>query len=306
MNPILALIITNLIWGAASPVFKFALQNIPPFTLAFIRFFYASLIFIPFIIAHRKKIDWLDQIKILWIGFFGVTINISFFFLGLQKTESINAPVIASSGPVLLYLLSVIFLRERPKLKILSGMLIALLGVLIIILSPVFLDGKRLILGEIQGNLFLLFATLGAVFQTLISKDVLKRVTPHAVSAISFLFGAITFLPLMIKESYSWNLEMIDIQGWTGIFFGVFLSSALAYFLYYYAISKMAAQEVGLFTYIDPVVAVLIAMPLLGEFPNFYYIIGTLLVFGGIYFAEGRVHWHPFHKLKMLNGKIKL
>ena len=40
MNPILALIITNVIWGAASPIFKLALTNIPPFTLAFIRFFY--------------------------------------------------------------------------------------------------------------------------------------------------------------------------------------------------------------------------------------------------------------------------
>lgn len=303
MNPVLALIITNLIWGAASPVFKFALENIPPFTLAFMRFFYASLIFIPFIIAHRKKIAWLDQIKILWIGFFGVTINISFFFMGLQKTESINAPVIASSGPVLIYFLSIFFLREKPKLKVLSGMLIALLGVMIIILSPVFLDGERMVLGELNGNLFLLLATLGAVFQTLISKDVLRRVTPHAVSAISFLFGAITFLPLMIKESYSWNFGMINIQGWTGIFFGVFLSSALAYFLYYYAISKMAAQEVGLFTYIDPVVAVLIAIPLLGEFPNLYYILGTFLVFGGIYFAEGRLHWHPFHKLKVKSNK---
>jgi len=81
MNPILALIITNLIWGAASPIFKFALQNIPPFTLAFIRFFSAGLIFIPFVFIYRQKVSWLDQIKILWIGFFGVTINIAFFFM---------------------------------------------------------------------------------------------------------------------------------------------------------------------------------------------------------------------------------
>jgi len=297
MNPVLALIITNVIWGAASPIFKFALQNIPPFTLAFIRFFLAGLIFIPFAYIYRQKITWAEFINILWVGFFGITVNIAFFFLGLQRTESINVPVIASSGPVFIYLFSILFLRERPKLKVASGMLIALIGVLIIILSPIFVDNKRFILGEIEGNIFIFVATMGMVLQTVFGKNLLKKVNPYLVSAISFLFGSVTFLPLAVKELNSWGFGQLNFQGWTGIIFGIFFSSALAYFLYYYGISKLAAQEVGVFTYIDPVAAVLIAMPLLGEFPNWYYLIGTLLVFGGIYLAEGRIHWHPFHKI---------
>jgi len=302
MNPILALIITNIIWGAASPIFKFALQNIPPFTLAFIRFFFAGLIFVPLALKHWQKISWQELVRILWIGFFGITINIAFFFLGLKRTESINVPIIASSGPVFIYIFSIIFLKEKPKLKVASGMLTALFGVLIIILLPLFLGGKKLILGEIEGNLFILLATLGMVFQTIISKDLLKKINPYSVSMISFLFGSMTFLPLAVKELNSWNFNQLNFQGWTGIIFGVFFSSALAYFLYYYGISKLAAQEVGLFTYIDPVVAVLIAMPLLKEFPSWYYLIGTLFVFGGIYMAEGRLHWHPWHRLKSRNN----
>ncbi|KKQ24824.1 MAG: hypothetical protein US40_C0001G0077 [Candidatus Roizmanbacteria bacterium GW2011_GWC2_37_13] len=303
MNPVLALIITNIIWGAASPVFKFALQNIPPFILAFIRFFFAGLILIPFAMRHRQKISLQQFVHILWIGFFGITINIAFFFLGLQKTESINVPVIASSGPVFIYLFSVLFLREKPKLKVLSGMMIALLGVITIIFSPVLLDGKKIVAGEIEGNLFILIATFGTVFQTLVSKNVLRKINPYLVSVVSFLFGSLTFLPLAAKELNSWSFDQLNFQGLTGIIFGVFFSSALAYFLYYYGISKLAAQEVGLFTYIDPVIAVLIAAPLLGEIPSLYYVVGSLLVFGGIYLAEGRIHWHPFHKLrKQLNG----
>ena len=49
MSGILAILIANIIWGAAPPVFKYALEGIPPFILAFIRFFSASLIFLPFI-----------------------------------------------------------------------------------------------------------------------------------------------------------------------------------------------------------------------------------------------------------------
>jgi len=298
MNPILALIIANVIWGMASPIFKFALTNIPPFTLAFIRFFFAGLIFLPFALNKWQKLANRQWLEIFLVGFFGISINISFFFLGLEKTESINVPVIASSGPIFIYLLSIIFLREKPKLKVLSGMLIALAGVLFIILSPLIIDGKKFTFGAVEGNLFILIATFGSVLQTIFGRDVLKKVSAIQVSAITFLLGSVTFLPFISKEFSGWNFSQINIAGWSGIIFGVFFSSALAYFLFYYGVSKLNAQDVGIFTYIDPIAAILIAAPLLHEYPNIFYVLGGALIFGGIYFAEGRVHWHPFHRLR--------
>ncbi len=298
MNPVLALIIANVIWGMASPIFKFSLTNIPPFTLAFIRFFFAGLIFVPFVINKWQSLTVHQWIEIILVGFFGVTINISFFFLGLGKTESINAPIIASSGPIFIYLLSILFLKEKPKLKVFSGMIIALLGVLTIILSPILLDGKTFVLGAIEGNLFILLATFGSVLQTVFGHDVLKKVSAIQVSAITFLFGSLTFIPFIPKEFASWDISFLNIAGITGIIFGIFFSSALAYFLFYYGISKLKAQEVGIFTYIDPVAAIIVAAPLLHEYPNLFYIFGSVMIFGGIYLAEGRIHWHPFHKLR--------
>src|SRR3990170_6378963 len=115
MNPILALIIANIIWGAASPVFKYALQNIPPFTLAFIRFFFAGIILLPFIKNLSIKLSGKEWVELVLGAIFGISINITFFFWGLQRSESINAPVIASSGPVFLFFLSIIFLKEKFK-----------------------------------------------------------------------------------------------------------------------------------------------------------------------------------------------
>ncbi|EKE14595.1 MAG: hypothetical protein ACD_12C00402G0001 [uncultured bacterium] len=289
----------------ASPIFKFALTNIPPFTLAFIRFFFAGLIFLPLVLNKWQKLTVNEWFKIILVGFFGITINISFFFLGLEKTESINVPVIASSGPVFIYLLSIMFLREKPKLKVLVGMLAALAGVLFIILSPLFLEGKKFILGAIEGNLFILIATFGSVFQTIIGRDVLKKVNAIQISAITFLFGSLTFIPFIPSEFLGWNFSLLNIAGWSGIIFGVFFSSALAYFLFYYGVSRLKAQDVGIFTYIDPVAAVIIAGPLLHEYPNIFYIFGAIFIFGGIYFAEGRVHWHPFHRLKNTTNTYK-
>jgi drug/metabolite transporter (DMT)-like permease len=108
----------------------------------------------------------------------------------------------------------------------------------------------------------------------------------------------LTFIPFISKEFVIWNFSSLNLAGITGIIFGVFFSSALAYFLFYYGVSKLKAQEVGVFTYIDPIAAIIVAAPLLHEYPNIFYIFGGLLIFGGIYFAEGRMHWHPLHRLR--------
>ncbi len=304
MNPILALIIVNIIWGGASPIFKYSLENIPPFTLAFIRFFFAGLIFLPFSLFHFQNLSLKRWFEVLLVSFFGIFINITFFFLGLKKTESINVPIIASSGPVFLYIFSIIFLKEKPRLKVFLGMMISLLGVLIIIFSPLIFSNQQVFFGEVEGNLFILLAIFGKVFSTIIGKDLFKKVNPLFVTSFTFLASSFLFLIFVPFEFNNWSLNMLNINGWVGIIYGVFFSSAVAYFLFYCAISKVDGQEIGLFAYIDPVVAVLIAAPLLGEYPNLFYLIGSLLVFGGIYLAEGRVHWHPINKLKKFTQNI--
>lgn len=298
MNPVLALIIANVIWGAASPIFKFALENIPPFTLAFIRFFFAAFLFIPFIKSYKidlSKIEWFELI----IGaFFGIGVNITFFFWGLQRSQSINAPIIASAGPVFLYFLSVLFLKEKAQVKIFLGMVLALIGVLIIVLSPIIFDGKTFPIGELQGNLFFVLATLGALLHPFLQKRVIQKLDSFRVTFISFLVGALFFFPFALFELQTWSISTLNSQGWIGILFGVFLSSALAYFLFNYGIAKIRMQEVGLFTYIDPIIAVLIAVPLLHEIPTIHFFIGSALVFGGIFLAEKRIHYHPLHRFK--------
>jgi len=301
MKPVLALITANIIWGAAPPIFKFALQNIPPFILAFIRFFFAGLIFLPLVLKNFQKISLRQWLKIFLVGFFGVFVNITFFFLGLKKTESINVPIIASSGPVFIYFFSILFLKERPNFKVFLGMLIALLGVLIIILLPIFLNKEDISLGEIEGNFFIILATLGSVFQTIIGKDLLKKVNSYLVTAFSFILSSILFLIFIPQEFKNWSFFQLNLAGWVGIIYGVFFASALAYFLYYFGLSKANAQEVGIFTYLNPVVTIIVAMPLLNELPSIYYLIGSFLVFSGIYLAKGTVFWRSINELKIKN-----
>ena len=96
----LALIIANIIWGAAAPIFKLSLENIPPFTLAFLRFFLGAILLIFFLGRKIKppKFYRHDTTLLLVNAIAGITLNIALFFIGLTMTLSINAPVIASAA----------------------------------------------------------------------------------------------------------------------------------------------------------------------------------------------------------------
>ncbi|OGG20376.1 hypothetical protein A3D03_06030 [Candidatus Gottesmanbacteria bacterium RIFCSPHIGHO2_02_FULL_40_13] len=291
---ILALIIANIIWGAASPIFKWSLQNITPFTLAYWRFAVAALLLFPFCWNHlnfAKK----DLPKFILLALSGVFFNITFFFFGLKYAPSVNAPVISSSAPIFLYLFAIFILHEKAKLKILLGTLISFLGVFVIVIQPL-LNGQGMQL--ILGNIFFLLATIGNVIQVIICKDLLKKYKPVTITFWSFIIGSIAFLPFYLYEVFKYDpLHHLNINGISGLVFGIFLSSLAAYFLYAWGMEKIKAQEVGLFTYIDPLIAGAIATPLLGEEITLVFLLGAILIFAGIYVAEGRLHYHPLHKL---------
>jgi drug/metabolite transporter (DMT)-like permease len=290
---VLALIAANMIWGAAAPVFKWALADIHPYTLAFLRFSVPLFLMYPFV-RGKLKINKKDFLNIILIGVTGIGINIIFFFQGLLHAPSINAALIGSSGPIFIILYSLLFLKEKPNKKLVLGAHVGLFGIILVLATPFIIDGKLAAIG----NVFYLFAMLGAVTSVLITRNVAKRNSPESITFWSFLVGSIVFFPFFINEVHTFGfLQNLNARGIIGLTFGILLCSLTAYFLQNWALKYLAAADVSVFTYIDPVVAILIAAPLLGEFPDIAFVFGSLFVLGGIFIAEGRLHYHPLHRL---------
>ena len=289
---ILALITANIIWGAAPPIFKWALNDIHPYTLALLRFALPALIMYPFV-RGRLKVHPKDWLNVILIGFFGITINIIFFFQGLLQAPSINAALIGSSAPIFIILYALFFMRsDKPKKKLITGALIGLLGVLLVLITPLFKNGNIAALG----NMYYLIGMLGGVIAILLVRKVMKRNNPAAITFWSFVIGSIGFIPFFIQEVGTYGfLPQVNLQVIVGLGFGIFLSSLAAYFLQTWALKYLTASDVSVFIYIDPVVTILIAAPLLGEFPDAVFVFGTVFVLLGILLAEGRFHYHPFH-----------
>lgn len=280
-----------MIWGAAPPIFKWALADIHPYTLALLRFVLPVLIMLPFM-RGRFWVHPKDRVYLFIIGFFGITINIIFFFQGLLIAPSINAAIIGSSAPIFIIFYSLLFLREKPKKKLILGAHVGLIGVVIVLAAPFLRDGNLAALG----NFFYLIGMFGGVAAVLLVRRVMKRNNPVAITFWSFVAGSVGFVPFFVKEVNEFGfLPVISFQGMVGLIFGIFLSTLAAYFMQTWALKYLTASDVSVFAYIDPVVTILVAAPLLGEFPDSAFVFGTFFVLLGILLAEGRVHYHPFH-----------
>ena len=292
---VLALILANIIWGASFPIYKWSLEVIPPFSFAFFRFFIGAIIIFPFVIKFLRVAKE-DITKLILVAIISVTVQIPLLFFGLNLSPSINAPIIISSGPIFLIIASVIFLKEKLKLKVLLGTLISLFGVLAIILRP-FIEGGFSQEG-ILGNFLIFLATLCGVIQAIILKEITVNNKPLTITFWMFLIGSIPLLPAVLWESQTFNLLEINTQGAIGLIYGIVLAAVIAHYFLAFGIKYIKASEVGIFTYVDPIATLIIAVPLLHEAITFPYLVGAALVFLGIFIAEGRVHYHPVHKLK--------
>ncbi|MFH0749645.1 MAG: DMT family transporter [Candidatus Gottesmanbacteria bacterium] len=297
---VIGLIIANIIWGFASPIFKWSLTNIPPFTLAFLRFFIASII-LGIVLRKNLALPIKDKhdVKLLIIhALTGITGNITLFFLGLQLTLAINVPVIASSQPIMIFLFAYLILKEKLKLNKVLGMIVGTIGILAIVLEPIYYAG---IDGNTLGNFLIVLATISGAIAMLIGRQLFQKYDPLVLMFWAFVIGTLSFLPPALVEYIRQPtiFQTLDIRGIVGIIFGSVFSSTIAYTLYAYGLSKIQASDASLFIYIDPIAGAVLSYFMLHEPITIPFLIGAGLIFTGIYIAERRIHYHPFGKLRI-------
>lgn len=281
-------------------VAKITLQEFPPMSLAFFRFALASLFLAPFFIAQTKKvrIDKKDLSKFVAIGLLIITLNISFFFEGIKRTTAINASVLTLIVPMLSVLAGWWFLKEKIHIINLGGIALGFAGALVIIGLPQILTGSispQILLG----NILIILASISWVAGAIISKKILTKYSSLIVTAIAFLVGTITFfIPASFEyiQNPAWP-NHLTILGILGLVYMTLLSSISAYFLFEWGLAKTSVVTADILQYIEPLVATLIAVSVLGEKPSSSFLIGAAFIAVGAYLGTlaKEIH-HKSHK----------
>lgn len=297
----LGLTIAYLIWGVNFVVVKLTLNEVPIMTMAFIRFFLASLLLLPFCLhdlrTNRIKVKHLPRLFL--IGLLTVTFHIYLFYEGLSHTSAIDASVLSLVTPIL----SVIIGWSVAKEKIFSinilGTALGLIGALVIVGIPlVFTSGFDL--NIFSGNFLIILSSLVFVAGAILSKKMLKIYSPLTLVFCSFVIGAITFLvPAGIDylNNPGWVVK-ITVIGILGILYITLLSTICAFLLFEWAFNKVGLIKATLFQYIQPAISASLAVPLLGERVSYSFIIGTCLIILGVYWGTLGKEEHHHHYFK--------
>ena len=283
---ILALLLSTIFWGAGPVFSKIGISQIPPFSFAFLRLSLALILILPFLFALKHhKIAKTDIKRFILIGIVGSGLNAIFFMAGLSKTTASTASAIFATVPLLNAVAASLVLKEIPSAARILGVMIGFLGSAIITLGSEFESAAQF--GDVGGNLLVFGAAIFWVFYIVLSKELLNKYQPITITTYSFLVGAVTLFPLAIFEIIkepNWY-QNVGINAIIGLVYGAVFAGLLAFIFFQWGLRLTSAFEAGISTYLQPVITALIAIPVLGEFPQPIFITGTVLILGGIFLA---------------------
>lgn len=289
--PILALILSQIFWGINTPVIKLGLQSVPLPVYHSVTMLGAALAILPFALHSWKPLKTKDYFSLIVGSIIAISLGNIALLLALPRVPAVNAPLIGLLGPVLMFILSVRYLKEKMSLKTLIGIAIALVGAAIIIGKPWEWNGS----GQniLIGNLLLVLAVLCDVIGVMVCKQTVKHGSSTQVTFIHLFTGILPVAFFAIHYLPTLRVEEIGRTGFSAMAYNI-VAVAAANALFIYGLKMKKMQEVGIYGYIDSVVTAFAAWVLLSEAPTTKIGLGALLIFLGIYLSDVR----PLKKLK--------
>ncbi len=219
-----------------------------------------------------------DLVRFALLGLTGIALNQGFFLLGIHRTTPLHASLLYSFTPVLVMAGSVLWLGSRPTRIRIMGVALAVVGVALVLTAR----GLDLAEGVFQGDLIVLLAVAAWAAYTLLGKPLLERYDPFTVIVWAFSFGALYVLPATPWVWRGFDPASVGPAGWLQLFYLSAVTSGIAFTLWYFALRRLDATQVAVFTNLQaPLTAVLVWL-VYGALPGAQVLLGGLLVVIGV------------------------
>ena len=262
-------------------------EYVPPISLAFWRWTLVFVILLPFTyLSLRKnyKIIKNEFKKLLFLGAMGCGVCGAFPFLAGKTTTVTNMGIIYTSSPIFIILLSGFFFHEKINFIKIIGLISCLIGVFAIIIKG---DLDLLInLNFTIGDLWMLAAAIGwALYSIYLFHWKSKLKILQRFTLIAF-FGALSLFPFYISEELFFERTAFSNEFFMWIIFAAISPGIIAFTLYTVAQKKLGASLTGFTLYVFTIYGAIYGYFLFGEKLENYHLIGTVLVFIGVYLAK--------------------
>jgi len=285
--PYLEALFAVIAWGASFIATKIALQDITPVTIVWLRFTMGVVILGIAVVLRRQftlpeKREW-GYFALL--GFLGITFHQWLQSNGLQTSQAGTTAWIVATTPIFMALLGWLILKEGLGWIKSLGILLAFLGVLLVVSEGNLASVSIGRFGAPGDILILISAVNWAVFSAL-SRRGLKQYPASLmmfyVMALGWFFTSLLFLTTKAPS----EIQNLTLNGWAGVaFLGIFCSG-LAYIAWYDALKALTTAQTGVFLYIEPLVAVVVAFFILGEGITVASLVGGGIILFGVWLVN--------------------
>jgi len=261
--------------------------HVPPISLAFWRWAIVVLILLPFtysFLIKNSKVIKKEFKKLFFIGALGCGVCGAFPFLAGETTTVTNMGIIYTSSPVFIILISAVFFNEKVNLTKIIGLILCLIGVFAIIIKGDF--DLLLNLNFTIGDLWMLGAAIGwALYSIYLFYWKTQLPIFQRFTLVAF-FGAVSLFPFYLVEEFLIQQTVFNSQFFMWVIFAAVSPGIIAFTLYTMAQKKLGASLTGFTLYIFTIYAAIYGFIFFDEQLEFYHLLGTFLVFIGVYLAK--------------------
>lgn len=256
MKPLLVWLILCVIWGTTWIFIKRGLDDLPPVSFAALRFTAACVLILPALWWQKIPLPkgrgtW---IIILITGFLQFCFNYGLLFWGEQHISSGLAAVLQATIPAFGLILARIYVGESiTGLKIVS-ILLGLSGIAVIFREQLTLNGKLAFLGSAA----VVVGAFGAAYASVLTKAKGQKLHPAGMVFGQMLVGHLPlwFVGLSVEGSplnfrWTWNAVIC-------VLYLAVLGSIVAFWLYYWLLTKIDVTRAMMISFVTPLVAVII------------------------------------------------
>lgn len=266
---------TVILWSSSLVAIRIGLRGYSPGGLAVLRYLVASscLFILYWRLPKRQTPTWRELLYIIFIGVLGIGIyNLAINYGEIVVPAGI-AGFIIGLMPVFTMIFAFLILKERVPVKCWIGVLISLIGLFVIAYS------ERSGLKYFLGLFYILIAAILGSYYVIGQKSLFHRFHPLELVILTIWGGTLImlfFVPDMIRElpKAPWQATA------AAIYLGIF-PAAIAYALWNYALSKAPAGRASGYLYAMPLIATVLGMIILKEYPQPIEFTGGLITLLG-------------------------
>lgn len=278
------LVLQSLMASGTHIVAKIVVRDVETFTLTVLRTGISAIAMGLILLLRGKKpvVQRDDYAAFFWLALLAVPLNQFLFLYGMKYTIPSNAALLYATTPVIVLLLSRLFLGESLSGFKIAGVILGFIGVTIVI----FERGVSASLEYVMGNLIIFVAVLAWAMYTVYGRKMIVKYGAIETSCITLIGGTILFLPVGIIPAVHFPYGSLSTANWFQIGYLAIVTSVLSYLLWYYALGRLEAGKVALFSNFQPVLVTLLAVAFLGQSVTLPFIIGGAIAIGGVIIAQ--------------------